>query len=57
MTGFSDGEACFFLAIGKNSRYNIGYYVNPGFMITLHKKDLELLKKNSRIFWWDRNYK
>jgi len=57
VTGFSDGEACFFLAIGKNSRYNIGYYVNPGFMITLHKKDLELLKKNSRIFWWDRNYK
>ena len=44
VTGFSDGEACFHLAIGKNTKYKIGYYVNPGFSIALHKKDENLLK-------------
>src|ERR1700733_2269431 len=39
VTGFCDAESCFYLAIGKNSRYKIGYYVNPVFSITLHKKD------------------
>ena len=43
MTGFCDGEACFHLAIGENPRYKLGYYVNPGFSIALHKKDKELL--------------
>ena len=43
VTGFCDGEACFHLAIGENSRYKLGYYVNPGFSIALHKKDEELL--------------
>lgn len=33
VTGFSDGEACFHLAIGKNYKYPNGYYVNPGFSI------------------------
>jgi hypothetical protein len=45
VTGFSDGEACFHLAIGKNSKYKNGYYVNPGFSIVLHKKDKLLLEK------------
>ena len=43
MTGFCDGEACFHLAIGENPRYKLGYYVNPGFSIALHKKDEKLL--------------
>jgi len=43
VTGFCDGEACFHLAIGENSRYKLGYYVNPGFSIALHKKDKEFL--------------
>ena len=45
VTGYSDGEACFHLARGKNTKYKIGYYVNPGFSIALHKKDEELLRK------------
>lgn len=57
VTGFLDGEACFHLAIGKNPKYKIGYYVNPGFSIALHKKDIELLKKNSRVFWRYRCFK
>jgi hypothetical protein len=50
VTGYSDGEACFHLAIGKNPRYRIGYYVNPGFSIIIHQKDLELLKKIQEFF-------
>ena len=50
VTGFSDGEACFHLAIGKNTKYKIGYYVNPGFSIALHKKDEELLRKIQAFF-------
>lgn len=51
VTGFSDGEACFHLAIGKNTKYKIGYYVNPGFSIALHKKDEELLRKIQAFFF------
>lgn len=50
VTGFSDGEACFHLAIGKNSKYKIGYYVNPGFSIVLHKKDEQLLRNIQSFF-------
>lgn len=38
VTGYSDGEAYFHLAIGPNTRYKIGYYVNPGFSITVNKE-------------------
>ncbi|CAF3449147.1 unnamed protein product [Fusarium graminearum] len=41
VTGFSDG---------KNSKYKIGYYVNPGFTIVLHKKD-ELLLRSIQSFF------
>jgi hypothetical protein len=50
VTGICDGESCFHLAIGKNSRYKIGYYVNPVFSISLHKKDEELLKEIQKFF-------
>ena len=50
VTGFSDGESCFHLAIGKNSKYKNGYYVNPGFSIVLHEKDKLLLEKIQEFF-------
>jgi hypothetical protein len=50
VTGYSDGEACFHLAIGKNTRYKLGYYVNPGFTITVHKKDREILTRIQKFF-------
>lgn len=50
VTGFCDGEACFHLAIGENARYKLGYYVNPGFSIALHKKEEELLLKLKEYF-------
>ena len=54
VTCFSDGEACFHLAIGKNPKYKIGYYVNPGFSIALHKKDEDLLRNIQNFFWRNR---
>lgn len=50
VSGFLDGESCFHLAIGKNSRYKLGYYVNPGFSIVLHKKDEFLMKEIQKFF-------
>nr|YP_009364302.1 LAGLIDADG endonuclease [Ophiocordyceps sinensis]ARF03397.1 LAGLIDADG endonuclease [Ophiocordyceps sinensis]QDH07191.1 LAGLIDADG endonuclease [Ophiocordyceps sinensis] len=50
VTGFSDGEGCFHFAIGKNPKYKLGYYVNPGFSIALHKKDEQLLRKIQEFF-------
>ena len=43
ITGFIDAECSFGINIKKNSRYKLGYYVNPGFSIALHKKDEKLL--------------
>jgi len=34
----------------KNSKYKTGYYVNPGFSIGLHNKDLNLLEKIQSYF-------
>jgi len=50
VTGFSDGEACFHLAIGKNPKYKNGYYVNSEFSIALHEKDKILLEKIKAYF-------
>lgn len=50
VSGFLDGESCFHLAIGKNSKYKLGYYVNPGFSIVLHKKDEYLMKEIQKFF-------
>jgi hypothetical protein len=50
VTGFSYAESCFHLSIGENYKYKNGYYVNPGFSIGLHKKDLALLEKIQLYF-------
>jgi len=45
VTGFCDGESCFYIKISKNSRYNLGWTVEIGFTIVLHKKKiLELIQ-------------
>ncbi len=50
VTGFSDGESCFHVSVGKSSKYKSGFYVNPGFKIGLHKKDQRLLEL-IQSFW------
>ena len=43
LTGFVDGEGCFYVGINKSSDLKIGYQVLPEFRIIQHEKDVELL--------------
>jgi hypothetical protein len=44
ITGFVDGEGCFYIKIVKNSTSRTGYLVQLTFGLILHAKDLDLLK-------------
>ena len=44
ITGFTDGEGSFMVSVRKSSAHRQGWKVQASFVITLHKKDLELLK-------------
>ena len=44
VTGFCDAESIFTISIVKSKTTSIGLTVSPCFIITLHLKDLELLK-------------
>jgi hypothetical protein len=44
VTGFTDGEGCFYIGISPEKRNNSGYRVKLSFQIGLHEKDLALLK-------------
>lgn len=53
ITGFTDGEGCFLLAIRKNNkctRARVGYRFEVNFQIELHKKDLALLVQIQKFF-------
>lgn len=43
MTGFIDGEGCFYIGIFKNLTMSIGYQVQLTFSITQHSRDKVLL--------------
>lgn len=43
ITGFSDGEGCFILAVNKHKRFKLGYSLGAIFQIHLHSRDLALL--------------
>lgn len=44
LTGFSDAEGCFSIKIQQNAKLKTKWRVRPVFSITLHNKDLALLK-------------
>ena len=49
ITGFSDGEACFYVAVVQSKTHSQGWQVKPSFQITIHVKDkpiLEAIKKS-----------
>jgi hypothetical protein len=50
IVGFSDGEASFFVSIFKNKEYRLRWQVQAIFSITLHAKDLPLLKQIQSFF-------
>lgn len=50
MSGFSDAEASFVIAITERSYLNIGWGVSAIFKIELHSKDLPLLNQITSFF-------
>lgn len=50
VTGFADGESCFFFRVGKNKNMKIGWVVEPVFTVCLHINDVSLLKLMQTYF-------
>ena len=50
ITGFTDGEGCFFIGISPDSKYKTGYRVKAIFQIGLHEKDFALLEQINLFF-------
>lgn len=50
VTGFADAESSFSMSVFKSKTAAIGWTIEPCFIITLHKKDIELLKKIQLFF-------
>ena len=43
ITGFVDGEGCFFVGINKHPEMTAGYQVLPEFVVVQHKNDVQIL--------------
>ena len=50
LSGFAEGEACFFISIHKSLRSKLGLAVQLVFKITQHNRDKKLLKIISEFF-------
>ena len=50
VTGFTDGEGCFFVGISPDPRYKTGYRIKAIFQIGVHEKDIALLKQIQLFF-------
>lgn len=50
VTGFTDGEGCFFIGLYADSNCKMGYRVKASFQIGLHVKDLPLLEQIQSYF-------
>jgi hypothetical protein len=50
VTGFANGESCFYLSIYKNNKLKLGWDVQNLFTNGLHSRDLELLLKLKAFF-------
>jgi NADH:ubiquinone oxidoreductase subunit 5 (subunit L)/multisubunit Na+/H+ antiporter MnhA subunit len=50
VTGFTDAEGCFGVVVVKNPELRVGWEIRPVFSISLHKKDLALLRMIQAFF-------
>ena len=50
ITGFTDGEGCFYVNIIRNNKYKTGWRVQLFFKITLHWRDKALLENIQNYF-------
>ena len=50
VTGFADGEGCFYIGISPNSKYKTGYRVKAIFQLGVHENDIALLMQIKDFF-------
>jgi len=50
VTGFTDGEGCFYVSVSSNPRYKTAYRVKAVFHIGVHIRDLALLEQIQLFF-------
>lgn len=50
ITGFIDGEGCFYISVVKNKAYKTGLRIKLSFEIHIHKKDQVLLEQIQKFF-------
>jgi hypothetical protein len=50
VTGFSDAESTFIVAVIETTQRKVGWAIKPRFSIGLHKKDLLILEKIKNFF-------
>lgn len=50
ITGFVDGEGCFFIGINRQSAMRIGFQVLPEFRVVQHRRDLDVLHQLRDFF-------
>lgn len=51
ITGFTDGEGCFWIDVYKDNTYKTGWRVKLFFQINLHRKDQALLEQIPKLFY------
>lgn len=56
LVGFTDGDGCFHVNIGKDLRMKIGYQVKLNWSLTQHNKDINLLKTINNKFIDDKAF-
>jgi hypothetical protein len=50
VTGFTDGEGCFWIDVYKDKGYKTGWRVKLFYQINLHRKDQVLLEQIKKFF-------
>ena len=57
ITGFTDGEGCFHLSFIKSKTSKLHWGISLEFKISLHEKDINLLKQIKSYFGVDKIHK
>jgi len=50
ITGFVDGEGCFFIGVNPHHEMTVGYQILPEFTVVQHKRDIQLLHALKEFF-------
>ena len=50
VTGFVDGEGCFYVGVNRNREMTVGFQVLPEFTVVQHERDVQLLHALKTFF-------